>query len=462
MSETSRSRRRSARPPSTSPRRGSPSRPRRRRAPTPTSSSGRGAPASATRRGRSRPRSSRRGAGPRRRATARPRLALAASGPRVADPTRHPAPRRGGSRAGDQGRGVPAVRGRAPGVRDRGGRGDGGREPERAPEDPRGAARVRPPASAELRAGDAARDGDLALPAGSIRPASPARRRGAARERVLEAPEAERRAAARLCGGDAERALFLLTNSGRELRSAPKRARGPRAPTASATRRGWRCSTRRSGPGRRPRPRPRRGSPNARRCFAASAGAEAASPRRRAGARDGAGGSRCLTWGWPSARRGSATSPRPARAPPSWRSTRTGSRAARRRRGARPAGGARAAELVLDTQRLRVHVSEELALEALFYRAAAVSLSRSSVTRDRAMCLSIARFVLLRDTHGACAPPVGWTGTSPSSCRRQAVARARVRLRGDRHGRVGVRVRQRVERGIRRRSAPSRSPSGAP
>ena len=36
----------------------------------------------------------------------------------------------------------------------------------------------------------------------------------------VEAPEAERRAAARLCGGDSERALFLLTDPGRELRSS--------------------------------------------------------------------------------------------------------------------------------------------------------------------------------------------------------------------------------------------------
>jgi hypothetical protein len=36
-----------------------------------------------------------------------------------------------------------------------------------------------------------------------------------------------------------------------------------------------------------------------------------------------------------------------------------------------PRAARRAAELVLDTRRrLRVHVSEELALEALFYRAA--------------------------------------------------------------------------------------------
>ena len=84
------------------------------------------------------------------------------------------------------------VRRRAARVRDRGRRGDGGREPERAPEDARGAAAVRPPRPDQLRAGGAARHGACR---GASRSASgrsrPRRSRGCSRSGAAEhSPEA--------------------------------------------------------------------------------------------------------------------------------------------------------------------------------------------------------------------------------------------------------------------------------
>ena len=100
------------------------------------------------------------------------RRPLAAPGPGLAAPRRHPAPRRGRSRAGDRPGRLPAVRGRAPGVRDRGRRGDGRGEPERAAEDARGAARVRASDPRHRRARGVAGDGALALPRRALRAAS--------------------------------------------------------------------------------------------------------------------------------------------------------------------------------------------------------------------------------------------------------------------------------------------------
>ena len=94
----------------------------------------------------------RRRRGPRGRAAPRPARPLAAPRPRLARAARRPAPGRGGARAGDPRRRLPALRRRQAGLRRRGGRGDARREPERAAEDARGAARVRPPDPAQLRA----------------------------------------------------------------------------------------------------------------------------------------------------------------------------------------------------------------------------------------------------------------------------------------------------------------------
>ena len=88
-------------------------------------------------------------------------------------------------------------------------------------EDARGAAAVRPPGPDHLRARGAAGDGALALPGGALRAAR--RRRPSScgsSELGLGGGDEERRAAARLAGGDTDRAAFLLAEQGRELRAA--------------------------------------------------------------------------------------------------------------------------------------------------------------------------------------------------------------------------------------------------
>jgi DNA polymerase III subunit delta' len=188
----------------------------------------------------------------------------------------------------------------------------------------------------------------------------------------LEAPEAERRAAARLCGGDAERALFLLTDPGRELRSraeacaraaranrlgdAPwlamldtaERA-GSEAATEIAARVAEREAMLRGERGRRSREPEEAG--------------RRAGRRRRIEVLD-LGLAICGAWFRDLAATGEGAAELAVNA----------DREAELRddaEGLDPRAARRAAELVLDTQRrLRVHVSEELALEALFYRAA--------------------------------------------------------------------------------------------
>ena len=117
---------------------------------------------------------------------------------------------------------LPAVRGRAARVRDRGRRRDGRGEPERAAEDARGAAAVRAPDPGQRRARGAAGDGPLALsrPCASARSAPRRSRRGSAEPARRGA---ERTAAARLAAGDPERARFLLGEDGRDLRAAAER-----------------------------------------------------------------------------------------------------------------------------------------------------------------------------------------------------------------------------------------------
>ena len=121
----------------------------------------------------------RRGRRPRRRPPPRPARPLAAPRPRLARPARRPAHGRRGARAGDPRRRLPALRRRAPGLRRRGRRGDARREPERAAEDAGGAAVLRPPDPAHLRARRPAGDDRLALPAGRLR-AAPGRGAGSA------------------------------------------------------------------------------------------------------------------------------------------------------------------------------------------------------------------------------------------------------------------------------------------
>jgi DNA polymerase III subunit delta' len=184
-------------------------------------------------------------------------------------------------------------------------------------------------------------------------------------------PAAERRAAARLCGGDAGRALFLLTDAGRELRgraeACARAARagklddapwlglleaaehaGEEAAKLASARVAQREEMLRGERGRR--------------------GREASDAGRRAGRRrrtEVLDASLALCGAWfrdlaAVAEGGSEL-------------TSNVDRAAELRAdadGLDPRAPRRAAELVLDTRRrLNVHVSEELALEALFYRA---------------------------------------------------------------------------------------------
>ena len=143
---------------------------------------------SGRRQARRRPRARRRAA---RRRRARPRRgpppcarrSLSAPGPGLAAPAGDPAPGRGGPRASDRAGALPAVRGRAAGVRDRGRRRDGRGEPERAPEDARGATPVRAPDPDQRRARGVAGDGSLALPTGRLLAARPRRGRGPTRPR---------------------------------------------------------------------------------------------------------------------------------------------------------------------------------------------------------------------------------------------------------------------------------------
>ena len=171
----------------------------------------------------------------RRRAPARAGRSLAAPGPGLAGAPGHPASGRRGARAGDRGGRLPAVRGSAPRLRDRGGGGDGGREPERAAEDPRGAAAVRPPGPGHLRARRAAGDGPLALPGRPLRAAH----RGGGRAAPLGA---RARAGATRSAGP-RRAWPAATPTGRPFCSAIRA--GSSAPRL---RRAWRRRSRASSP----------------------------------------------------------------------------------------------------------------------------------------------------------------------------------------------------------------------
>jgi DNA polymerase-3 subunit delta' len=188
----------------------------------------------------------------------------------------------------------------------------------------------------------------------------------------LEAPEAERRAAARLCGGDAERALFLLTDAGRELRSraeaCARAARSNRLGDApwlalldTAERAGKEAATETVARVAE-REAMLRGE-RARRSREPEEAGRRAGRRRRVEVLD-LGLAICGAWFRDLAAIGEGAAELAVNA----------DREAELRddaEGLDPRAARRAAELVLDTQRrLRVHVSEELALEALFYRAA--------------------------------------------------------------------------------------------
>ena len=161
-----------------------------------------------------------------------------ASRPHLAAPARQPAPRRGRPPRGDRRRRLPAVRGRAPRLRDRGRRRDGRGEPERAAEDARGAARLRPPDPDHRRAGGAARDGPQP-------PAPPSRSRRCRRSRcerrlAEELPRPLRRselARARRARRRRPRPRPAARLADRRPPPRPRRGRGPRrrSPASSPT-----------------------------------------------------------------------------------------------------------------------------------------------------------------------------------------------------------------------------------
>jgi DNA polymerase-3 subunit delta' len=189
----------------------------------------------------------------------------------------------------------------------------------------------------------------------------------------VEASEAERHAAARLCGGDAERALFLLTDPGRELRSraeaCARAARSNRLGDApwlamleTAERAGKEAATETTARVAE-REAMLRGERGRRSREPEEAGRRAAR-RRRVEVLD-LGLAICGAWFRDLAAAGEGAAELVVNA------DREGE-LREDAEGLDPRAARRAAGLVLDTQRrLRVHVSEELALEALFYRASA-------------------------------------------------------------------------------------------
>jgi len=204
-------------------------------------------------------------------------------------------------------------------------------------------------------------------------PLSPEAVEGALAEAAPDAPAEERRAAARLCGGDAELARFLLTDGGRELRRAAEAcARAARADEvgeapwlallAAGEEAGSQAAAEASAR-RAEREEALRGERGRRLRDVEEAGRRAGR-RRRTEVLDF---SLALTSAWFRDLIAIAEGARGV----VMNVDRTGELEADAA-DLDPRAARRAAELVLDTRRrLRVNVAEELAFEALFYRVAA-------------------------------------------------------------------------------------------
>ena len=258
---------------------------------------------------------------PRRRPAPRAGRPLAAPGPGLARAAGHPAPGRRGPRAGDHGGRLPAVRGGAPRVRDRGGGGDGRREPERAPEDARGAARdsstwcSSPPSPTPLL--ETVRSRCQAVRFAPLAPEAVEERLDGARAGGSARSAAPRRG---LPAATSSGPRFLLARRGpRAARRRRGVRRGRRAPASSPSAPGDGCWPR---PRRRRRGRPRRRRERRAAARPTEAGEGGAAAARRALAR-GRGGRQ--------ARRRGARAPR--RSTSGWRSI---ARLASRPRGRRP------------------------------------------------------------------------------------------------------------------------------
>jgi DNA polymerase-3 subunit delta' len=191
---------------------------------------------------------------------------------------------------------------------------------------------------------------------------------------ALAAPEDERAAAARLCGGDVDRARFLLSLPGRELRGrAEACARAARA--GSTGERPWlsvleaaEAAGERAGTDAAERVRERAevaGTPEARRRREAEGAARRAA---RAGRTEALDLSLALCGAWFRDLGAVAEG-----APELVLNVDRGDALHDDAQRLDPRAPRRAAELVLETRRnLRVNVAEELALEALLYRAEAL------------------------------------------------------------------------------------------
>jgi DNA polymerase-3 subunit delta' len=189
-----------------------------------------------------------------------------------------------------------------------------------------------------------------------------------------DAPADERRAAARLCGGDADRALYLLSEAGRELRRrAEACARAARAGELddapwlgmlrAAEQAGSEASAEASARTAE-REQALRGERARRRGREVEEAGRRAGRRRRTEVLDLAL-SLCGAWYRDLAAVGEGADEVASNAD-------RGGELRADASGLDPRASRAAAELVLDTRRrLRVNVSEELALEALFYRAEA-------------------------------------------------------------------------------------------
>ena len=365
---------------------------------------------------------------------------LAAPRSRVADAAGDAAPRGRGARAGDPAAAYRPFEGERRAFVIEAAEMLARREPERAAEDARGAAAVRPPRPAELRAGGAARDGRVAMPAGPVRGAGgrgggaePGRRAGEASGGEARCSPAVRRRR--------RRRRLLLTERGASFAPAPRQRPGG-ARGELADHHGWRCwrpPTRRGRRRASASPADRR----ARRGRAGQGGARPKEARRRAGAQGGTAAHRGPRPG-PGARRSVVSRPRGRCRGRARAGDERGSRRRARGgcRGSRPARRARAAaEVVLDDaapspgERLRGARARGDVLPRGVAVGLAGAVSERFGRRSVKKSLRYRRCARARSADPASA-----------SARGAAVAEPGIRRSRDRRRCLGVRVRQRLQR----------------
>ena len=284
-----------------------------------------------------------------------------------------------------------------------------------------------PPAYAHLilitsEPGGAARDGPQPLPGGQLRGRCRRRRSSAGSPPSCPGARAgaSSRALAALGGGDLGRARVLGSPTGpAAARRSPRAARARRsrgelaaAPLGRPARARRRARQGRGG-ARSPRPPASAPTSSARAATPTGSAARAARRAKRAErrARTEAIDLGARRWSRP----GSPTSSRSPRARPSWPATPTAPRQlAADARGADPVAARRAAELAMETRRrLQVNVNEELALDALFHRAARLLGERGAGALKRTVRMSA-------EVPG---PPHDQAAGARPSCRSPPIAR---------------------------------------